>query len=114
VCRKKKRKESYDQSKGTVQYEDLLSRSRDWKFRNRYGITLAEYNDLVESQDGKCHLCGNPPDYRGLCVDHDHYSGEVRKLLCRSCNWGLGKFKDDPKLLMKAAQYILDHQIGGY
>ena len=43
-----------------------------------------------------------------LCIDHDHESGEVRGLLCRYCNVGLGKFSDEVQLLVKAASYLME------
>lgn len=60
---------------------------------------------MLEEQDGKCYLCGGI-DFRNLAVDHNHKTGKVRRLLCSSCNTGLGKFKDDPDLLTKAAVYL--------
>jgi hypothetical protein len=33
-------------------------------------------------------------------------TGEFRGLLCAACNIGLGKFKDDRKLLLAAADYF--------
>ena len=44
-----------------------------------------------------------------LAVDHCHVKGSVRKLLCKSCNNGLGLFKDNPELLEKAADYLRNH-----
>ncbi len=43
---------------------------------------------LFDQQKGKCKICGFEPDkkHRGLHVDHDHKTGRVRGLLCRSCN----------------------------
>ena len=39
-------------------------------------------------------------------LDHCHETGEFRGWLCHNCNSGLGRFYDDPDLLIKAIQYI--------
>lgn len=77
---------------------------RDWYLRTEYGITLVQYERLFEKQSGGCAICGR--NQKRLCVDHDHISGRVRGLLCNSCNNGLGRFKDNPKSLRKAADYL--------
>lgn len=58
------------------------------------GFELSPYLELVralrELQGGLCAICGVHAD-DGLVVDHDHDSGLVRGLLCRSCNFTEGK-----------------------
>lgn len=79
------------------------------RYKERYGITLDEYHKMLKEQNHKCYICGiDEVDSRGhrLCVDHCHFTGKVRHLLCHSCNCGLGHFKDDPDLLEKAAEYL--------
>jgi hypothetical protein len=39
-------------------------------------------------------------------VDHCHRTHRIRGLLCSRCNTGIGKFNDDPGLLMRAAKYL--------
>lgn len=75
----------------------------------QYGITADDYNRLLELQSGKCAICGTKiGDTHGnrLYVDHDHKTNKVRGLLCSACNFGIGKFKDSPELLKKAAIYL--------
>lgn len=55
-------------------------------YQSRTGIDLAEYERLLAAQGGHCALCPNEPRTRRLHVDHDHRTGEVRGLLCYSCN----------------------------
>lgn len=72
--------------------------------RRRYNLTIAEYDELVKVQNGRCLICHEKCDR--LYVDHDHSTGEVRGLLCDRCNKGLGCFKDSPELLSNAIIYL--------
>lgn len=72
--------------------------------QTRYGITPAEYDNLLERQSGLCAGCGihmAPPN-----VDHDHATGRVRGLLCFSCNAVLGLSKDSPDVLLRLVDYL--------
>ena len=71
-------------------------------------MTLSQYDELLDRQQGCCAICGTDiPGGRGrFHVDHDHDTGEIRGLLCWQCNGGLGKFKDSPALLDRAASYL--------
>jgi hypothetical protein len=77
----------------------------------KYGLTQEDFDGMVEDQGGACALCGQVP-VDLLCVDHDHKTGEVRKLLCRKHNMALGLFADDPDLLEAAARYVRNGGIG--
>lgn len=80
----------------------------------RYGINFGDYSLMLGAQDGKCALCGDVPNgvkaASRLHVDHDHETGKVRALLCTRCNQGIGFFRDDPRLLRLAADYIERHR----
>lgn len=41
------------------------------------------------------------------CIDHDHITGEVRGILDTRCNVGLGHFRDNVDLLMRARDYLM-------
>lgn len=71
-----------------------------------YGITNEEYGMILNSQAGKCGVCGNRPRSVRLAVDHDHKTGMVRGLLCSFCNRALGTFRDSAELLRKAVEYL--------
>jgi hypothetical protein len=84
-----------------------IIRSQDSYLKRNYGVTLEEKNKMIQDQGNKCGLCGNDfVNKKDTHLDHCHASGKVRKVLCGSCNVGLGYFKDNPELLKKAAEYI--------
>ena len=82
---------------------------------NKYGITVEDYLNLLEDQQGVCAICKrqNPSRERfgvradrRLFVDHCHETGNVRGLLCMYCNTGLGMFKDNIEYLLEAINYL--------
>lgn len=73
------------------------------KLMSLYGITLEQYDEMLEAQNGVCAICESAGR---LCVDHDHETNRVRGLLCVSCNRMLGLAKDDPKVLLKGSFYL--------
>lgn len=83
------------------------STSRAMRVRWKYGLSAEDFTSLLESQAGKCRICESAPlDNDVLVVDHDHTTGLVRGLLCRSCNLALGYMKDSPLRLVRAAAYL--------
>lgn len=80
---------------------------KKWALKNRYGITLEQYEAMAESQGSVCLICkGNQSAHRSLVVDHCHKSGKIRGLLCDPCNIGLANFRDNPESLIRAAEYL--------
>lgn len=73
-----------------------------------YGITAEEYQAIHKAQGGKCYICQRATGAkRKLAVDHDHESGYVRGLLCRTCNYKvLGHLRDDTEAFQRAIDYI--------
>lgn len=69
-----------------------------------YSITKERLAALREAHEGKCGLCGIAG--KKLVMDHDHSSGDVRGLLCSSCNVGLGMFGDSAERLRTAIAYL--------
>jgi hypothetical protein len=90
--------------------EKLAARQRRAHLKREYGITPEEYDTMLFLQDGKCAICGKgePGErFNRFHVDHNHVNGIVRGLLCGACNKGMGCFKDDPKLLRLAMEYLV-------
>lgn len=84
---------------------------RRYLLKKLYGISLEDYNNLVEQQNNLCAICGNPEPHEGasLAVDHNHTTGKIRELLCSRCNLLLGHSKDSIETLKKAIQYLVKH-----
>ena len=108
-------------------YKHRLKINRDNKARRKrkpdykpghiktYGLTLEQYEAMVEYQDHKCKICGIPEtdnalDKTGnpkrLSIDHDHETGQIRGLLCNPCNTALGSFRDNVESLQRAILYL--------
>jgi Recombination endonuclease VII len=77
-----------------------------WRRRwQEYGVTKKIYDNLLEKQDGLCPLCSISLNYDTGVVDHCHFTGTVRGILCVGCNLALGKF-DNPEFLARAFSYL--------
>jgi hypothetical protein len=83
-------------------HEDPRVRRRRTKLK-RYGLTIEDYEVILQTQRGRCAICRGPAPTN---VDHDHVTGKVRGILCQRCNIGLGIFYDDPEILKRAIEYL--------
>lgn len=73
-----------------------------------YGITGEDYEALLAFQGGKCALCQRATGKsKRLAVDHDHKTGEVRGLLCGTCNKILGHARDDVAFFDRSMAYLM-------
>lgn len=82
---------------------------QDEKLRYYFGITVEQYDAMLEEQGHVCAICKQPERskrYVRLCVDHCHATGGNRGLLCNRCNRGVGLFGDSPENLRSAARYL--------
>lgn len=76
----------------------------------RYGLPIEAYACMLKSQNGVCAICGGVNrDNKRLSVDHDHETGQVRGLLCNTCNYTLGLVSDNLCQLMRLMDYLLAH-----
>ena len=101
--------------KGPV-YQKNLARI----YAQKYGLTLEEYELLLEGQNFGCYICRKRPQRRRLAVDHDHelekllrfrkdpspIKHSIRGLLCNRCNEYLGHIRDDPGAARAMLEYL--------
>lgn len=74
-----------------------------------YGITVAMYRLLERFQGGRCYGCRRATGAsKRLAVDHNHRTGEVRMLLCSTCNNVVGHFRDDPAAMVRLGLAMID------
>ena len=64
--------------------------------------TLRAANPVPEA--GACPICKTHTE--GWVLDHVHDTKEFRGYICNSCNLGLGKFHDDPEIILSALKYV--------
>jgi hypothetical protein len=67
--------------------------------------------DLLWRSARRCLICGikfskNTHNVSGKTIDHCHKTNKIRGIICRSCNRGLGFFRDNPIALRNAANYV--------
>lgn len=91
-------KKEYSRTEGQRIYK------RKWLLSRKYGLTLEQYDSMLAEQGGHCACC---PSTVKLSVDHDHDTGQIRGILCDSCNTSLGKLCDDVGRLIKLTGYLL-------
>lgn len=91
--------------------ERAKEHNRRATLKRSYGISPEHYDDLLKKQGGVCAICGGGPKHprKYLDVDHCHDSGEIRALLCGTCNTGIGFMGEDPTRLRAAADYLEGH-----
>lgn len=104
-------------------HENLTDAQVYWWSRQiaKYGLTPESWRQLWDSQGQQCAICGAKDNgKKRFHVDHDHTSGEVRGILCTTCNGGIGQLQDNPDIVFKAFVYLtravqsgdrLDHDI---
>lgn len=90
------------------------------KLSRQYNISKEEFIKKFEEQNKKCAICSSEirylsrykEKYGSACVDHNHKTGEVRGLLCSSCNRAIGLLKDDENILKNAYNYLVQYKSG--
>lgn len=95
------------------------NKNRDRYLRRVFGITLEQYNELLEKQNYRCAICDRHENQfkKRLAVDHAHRgpkAGLIRALLCDNCNRNIIGRHVDPQVFRKAAEYLENADTGWY
>ena len=76
-----------------------------YKTRKSFEEVEQWFNQQWMKQQAQCAICNKVFSDDG-CIDHDHKTNELRGLLCKQCNVGLGSFKDSSEVCLKASKYL--------
>ena len=79
---------------------------RPYHMKRAYGIETGKYEEMFAKQNGLCAICKQKSGEKYLSIDHNHETGEIRGLLCKKCNMGLGMFRDSVLILTEAIKYL--------
>ena len=92
-------------------YRKNKEKHRNNHLKARYGIDSDHWQNLFDSQKGCCAACGIHQSKlrRTLDTDHNHFTGEVRGLLCSRCNVLIGQADEDVILLKILVRYLENH-----
>ena len=95
---------TYKQKPGSA--EKAAKRQRIWVLRDRYGITESVFLSMVASQGNACAICRETFS-KTPHIDHDHLTGDIRGLLCQTCNHGIGLLGENIEVMKRAITYLL-------
>ena len=88
--------------------EETKRKAKDRRLRARYGITLEQFEAILEAQGGVCAVCKMGD--KVFCVDHNHKTLKIRGIICLNCNLRvIGGARDKDHLLVNAADYVLNN-----
>ena len=98
----------YKHGRSDKSRDDYYDYHREYHIKIKYGLSMDEYNAMIDAQDGKCAICNYMfGQTKGdIHVDHCHTEGHVRGLLCNNCNRAIGLFNEDTESLEQAIQYL--------
>jgi hypothetical protein len=94
-----------------INHRNYIKSERSNQYMRLYGISEAEFEAKIVTQNGRCPIGDHPFGDRGKkpdspCLDHNHKTGVVRAVLCNRHNVALGGFRDSLSELLSAAEYL--------
>src|SRR5262249_25243486 len=91
-------------------YPLIRDKLRDQHLQGTFGVSLAQYEEMLAAQGGVCDICGEAPrPGESFHVDHHDGWGGVGGLLCVRCNNELGQLREDVAIAERAADYLVSN-----
>jgi Recombination endonuclease VII len=84
----------------------------NWRKHGILGMTWERYEEMLAEQGGRCFLCRDLPGKHRLAVDHNHETGEPRRLLCILCNHAVERLENHNGWGAKALKYLEEYSRG--
>lgn len=99
-------------------YSKNKVKKHEYQITRLYGIEAEQYYKMFSDQENRCAICNQhetrksrtPGEVAKLTLDHNHETGQIRGLLCHSCNTGIGKFRESKDLLRLAVAYLENYE----
>lgn len=104
-----KRKSHRERMQKWTQTEAGQRARTERSIRKRCGLTIEQYDETYDAQEGNCKACGVHGERYGkgrLVVDHCHTSGHFRALLCGPCNSAIGLLGEDTERMRKVIALV--------
>jgi len=88
---------------------------RMWRtkhLKNKYGITVDDFEKLKIKQNHVCPICEKSLDNgEQIDVDHCHKNGTIRSVLHNKCNRLISCCREDIEILKNAIKYLEKYNI---
>lgn len=92
-----------------LKYEDETS--LDTRITRIFQISQEGRLRLYEAQNYQCSICKNGIVIGGKShIDHSHSGMYIRGVLCNQCNFGIGQFRDNPRIVERAIRYLVSNK----
>lgn len=94
-----------------------MDKVRASRLKCKHNISLELYQTKLQNQNGLCAICNkastraaNSGTIRSLCLDHCHITGNIRGLLCDSCNTAVGLLNDNIDVAVNLVNYLIKYR----
>lgn len=96
--------------KDPVYVEKRRLKSLANSYNTRYGVDIELKIKKIKDLNNKCEICEKDfKNFSSAYLDHCHYTGEIRGVLCPSCNTKLSGL-ENKEFMKKAKNYLKKYE----